>query len=206
VTPVTQGFDFLGFTIRLSLRYGFGNKASYMFNERGEFAFLRKDVMVATATPSKKSLAKVKSSLKDLFFKHVGGSPRGLITNANRVIRGWALSKRAWHCYAAFKLLDNYLYVLQLRFTKRRHPNKGTNWRVHRYFALRKDPSKGYFYKWTMALDLSGPGPWPMAPGPGPWPWTHRPRPFGSTREGHGPWTHRPRPFGSTREGHGQCP
>ena len=156
VTPVTQGFDFLGFTIKLSLRYGFGNKASYMFNERGEFAFLRKDVMVATATPSKKSLAKVKSSLKDLFFKHVGGSPRGLITNANRVIRGWALSKRAWHCYAAFKHLDNYLYVLQLRFTKRRHPNKGMDWRVHRYFALRKDPSKGYFYKWTFKDPESG--------------------------------------------------
>lgn len=156
ISDVVSGFDFLGFNLRLAKRFSRKYLITHGFHESGEFSFLREDVMFSMATPSKKSFKKVKETLKNLFLQYSGKSPTQLVIKSNRVIRGWAISKRAWECFAHFKALDNYLYILQTRFIKRRHPNKNVEWRVSKYFALAKDSRKGYFYKWTFKDPVSG--------------------------------------------------
>lgn len=160
ITDVVSGFDFLGFNLRLAKRFGRKYLATHGFDETGEFSFLREEAMFSMASPSKKSFTKVKATLKSLFIQYSGKASPQLILKGNRVIRGWAISKRAWECFGHFKALDNYLYILQYRFIKRRHQNKNVQWRVSKYFALEKNPSKGYFYKWTFrdpqCSELSG--------------------------------------------------
>jgi len=156
ISDVVSGFDFLGFNLRLAKRFGRKYLVTHEFDDSEEFAYLRTDAMFSMASPSKKSFTKVKETIKNLFIQYSGRSPTQLVIKTNRVIRGWAVSKRAWECLEHFKALDSYLYILQTRFIKRRHPNKNMGWRVKKYFALRRDASKGYFYKWTFTDPATG--------------------------------------------------
>lgn len=156
VTPVTEGFDFVGFHHRLALRFGYVGAHTHSFRPDGEYSFLKREFFTPSSVPSKKSFKKVKVTLSELFADYAGKAPSKLIRRANGVIRGWCLSKRAFDCFAHFKSLDNFLYLKQLRFIKRRHPNKNTAWLVNKYFAMERNPRKGYFYKWTFRDPVTG--------------------------------------------------
>jgi len=156
ISDVVSGFDFLGFNLRLAKRFGRKYLVTHEFDDSGEFAYLRTDAMFSVALPSKKSFTKGKETINTLFIQCSGRSPTQLVIKTNRVIRGWAVSKRAWECFAHFKALDNYLYILQNRYIKRRHPNKNVDWRVKKDFALRRNASKGYFYKWVFRDPVTG--------------------------------------------------
>jgi RNA-directed DNA polymerase len=156
VSSVTAGFDFLGFTHRLAKKFGKSYSHTESVRPDGEFDFIRNDKLTPSSVPSKKSYRKVKQALSDLFAEYAGKSPTQLVLRANRVIRGWCLSKRAFDCFGHFKDLDNFLFKKQLRYIKRRHPNKSAAWRVPKYFALERDPRRGYFYKWTFRDPSTG--------------------------------------------------
>jgi len=158
VVPITEGFDFVGFHHSLARKFGHEYAHAYSFRPDGEFSFLKRELFAPSSVPSKKSFKKVKDTLSILFDEYAGKSSHEFIRRANRVIRGWCLSKRAFDCYKHFKALDSFLYIKQLLYIKRRHQNKNTQWRVNRYFAMERTapPRKGYFYKWTLRDPSTG--------------------------------------------------
>jgi len=156
VYSIIEGFDFLGFNNRLAKKFGKSYSHAYSFKPNGEFDFIKRADMTPSSVPSKKSYKKVKETLTALFKEYAGKSPTQLVLRANRVIRGWCISKRAFDCFGTFKDLDNFLYKRQLRYIKRRHPSKGMSWLVNKYFAMERNPRKGYFYKWTFKDPATG--------------------------------------------------
>jgi len=151
VTSAYDGFDFLGFNLRMATRFGkeklnlklvFTDNGTTLRNAPGSW-------FVAIAQPSSKAMASIKSKLKQAFLSNKAQKTLVLINTVNPIIRGWALNKKYWYYYPFAKILDNYLYNLQVRWMYRRHPNMGSDFRVKKYFALKIDRALGIRHKWT---------------------------------------------------------
>lgn len=142
ISPVSAGFIFLGFNIQvkppLHLKHRISRVASGPNNLITNLRTVDNTVLI---TPSKKSVISFKSKLKEAFVRFVGKDNSLLITHINRMLRGYAQSKRVWICSKVFRDIDSYLFTLQMLYTKRRHPNKSVAWRVGQYFThLRRPP------------------------------------------------------------------
>lgn len=95
VTPVTTGFDFLGFHIR---KYGDG---------------------VTLITPSRKAIATFKAQVKDRVARAFRESDTAGIVTLNRYLRGWGAYYRRVSSSAEFKSLDQYVWWRVMRTTYR---------------------------------------------------------------------------------------
>jgi RNA-directed DNA polymerase len=123
VTHISQGFDFLGQTIR-------------KFERRGQLGKIQ-------ITPSKSNLAAIKAKA---ICKASGRLTQAqLIDKLNPVLRGWANYHRHVICAETFSKLDSYVWGRLFRWAKRRHPDKTGKWIAERYFR----PQDGY--QWTFA-------------------------------------------------------
>ncbi len=124
ITHISEGFDFLGQTIRKFPR------------EKGKSSKLQ-------ITPSKRSVQKIKAKIKDICKSSKGLSQSQLIDRLNPVIRGWANYHRHSQCAETFAKIDSYAWERVYRWAKRRHPNKTGKWIASRYFSAKNG------YKWT---------------------------------------------------------
>jgi RNA-directed DNA polymerase len=122
ITPIEQGFDFLGQTIR---KYPRPNSKPAKLQ----------------ITPSKASLNAVKAKIKALCKQAVGATPEQLIDRLNPVLRGWANYHRHVICGKAFRRLDSYVWRRLYRWAKHRHANKTGRWIAQRYFPHRQGES-----------------------------------------------------------------
>lgn len=122
ITPIEQGFDFLGQTIRKYPR------------PNGKPAKLQ-------ITPSKASLDAVKAKIKALCKQAAGAAPEQLIDRLNPVLRGWANYHRHVICGKTFRQLDSYVWRRLYRWAKHRHASKTGRWISERYFPHRKGES-----------------------------------------------------------------
>jgi RNA-directed DNA polymerase len=96
VTHITQGFDFLGQTVR-------------KFERRGHLGKIQ-------ITPSQSSLAAIKAKVKAI-CKASGGLTQAQVIDAlNPVLRGWANYHRHVICAESFSKLDNYVWGRLFRF------------------------------------------------------------------------------------------
>ena len=117
IVHITEGFDFLGFNVR---QYKVNNtKTGYKL----------------LIKPSKKFLQKTRNDLREIFLNHAGKSVNKLIGKINPVIRGKANYLNKHVSSKAFAKLDNYLFVRQVRFVNRTHPNKNRKWKKHKYWG-----------------------------------------------------------------------
>jgi RNA-directed DNA polymerase len=91
ITPITQGFDFLGQTRRKSER------------PNGQLGKLQ-------MTPSKVSFQALKARVKALGKQAAGHTPAQLIDTLNPVLRGWANDHRHVICGETFATLDNFVW------------------------------------------------------------------------------------------------
>ena len=124
IVHLTDGFDFLGFTVR---RY--------------------KDARARTSyklfiTPSKESVMRLRERLRAAWRALIGHPLDALITRLNTLIRGWAAYFRISVASRTFRALDHWMVTRALRYTKRRHPRKSHAWRKARYWG-RFNPHKG---------------------------------------------------------------
>jgi RNA-directed DNA polymerase len=131
ITPLAQGFDFLGQTLRKHER------------PNSKLAKLR-------ITPSRASLQALKDKVRTLCKQAQGTTPAKLIDTLNPVLRGWANYHRHSICGKTFAQLDNFVWQRVYRWAKRRHSDKTGRWIVERYFPHRKgeawrltDPATG---------------------------------------------------------------
>jgi len=131
ITPIDQGFDFLGQTIRKYPR------------PNGKPAKLQ-------ISPSKASLQAIKTRINTLCRQTKGASPNKLIDTLNPILRGWANYHRHVNSAGTFSRLDNYLWRRLYRWVTYRHPNKTGRWIAQHYFSHQKgkawwftDPATG---------------------------------------------------------------
>jgi RNA-directed DNA polymerase len=131
ITPLSQGFDFLGQTLRKRER------------PHGRPAKLQ-------ITPSTTSFQALKDKVRTLCKQARGASPEQLIDTLNPVVRGWANYHRYVLCGETFAKLDNFVWRRVYRWAKRRHSGKTGRWIIDRYFPHRQgepwrftDPATG---------------------------------------------------------------
>jgi RNA-directed DNA polymerase len=110
ITPVTDGFDFLGQNVR---RYG-------------------KKVLLK---PSDRAVKTFYAGLRQVVRKSLHLDPATLIRILNPKIKGWTNYHRHASSKATFQHVDHLLFRLLWQWARRRHPKKNRHWLASRYFA-----------------------------------------------------------------------
>jgi RNA-directed DNA polymerase len=111
IVHLSEGFDFLGFTIR---RYRNGK---------------------LLITPSHAAVKRLRTRLAAEMRALRGSNAAAVIAGLTPIIRGWAAYYRGVVSSKIFGELDTYLWKLTYRWAKRSHSGKPTRWVVHRYFG-----------------------------------------------------------------------
>jgi RNA-directed DNA polymerase len=117
VIHLEEGFDFLGFNVRL-----FPDKRS----KQGYRLLIR---------PSGKSVKAHARRLKELFREYRGHPADTLCKMVNPVIKGWTNYFRVGVSSRIFSKLGDYLFKLQWRWARWQHPRKSKGWRRRRYWG-----------------------------------------------------------------------
>ncbi len=113
ITHVTEGFDFLGWNVR-------------MF-----------DRMLVTQ-PSKKNIKAFLGKIRSLLRERKTARQIEVIEKLTPVIRGWANYHRSQMASQTFAKCDHQIWQALWRWACRRHPNKGKRWIKQRYFQRLK--------------------------------------------------------------------
>lgn len=119
VTYITKGFDFLGQNVR-------------KYPDHGKLKLLIK--------PADKSIHSFQQGIKQTLRKARHLTQAQLIKILNPKIRGWANYHRNVVSKVTFGKLDNFIWHSVYRWSRRRHPKKGSQWVMRKYFK----PIKGY--------------------------------------------------------------
>jgi RNA-directed DNA polymerase len=109
ITPIEEGFDFLGQTLR------------------------RFDAKVLTR-PSRKSVASLLDKVRETVRNSGQADAGSLILRLNPVIRGWALYHRHGASARTFVRVDRVIFRSLWCWVRRRHRRKTTGWLKDRYF------------------------------------------------------------------------
>ena len=125
ITPLAQGFDFLGQTVRKHVR------------PNGKSAKLQ-------LTPSQASVQAIPAKVNTLCRHAAGATPAQLIDTLNPLLRGWANYHRHSICSETFAQLDSFVWRRLYRWAKLRHPNKTGRWITERYFPHQPGESWRY--------------------------------------------------------------
>ncbi|HEV8712872.1 MAG TPA: reverse transcriptase domain-containing protein [Candidatus Binatia bacterium] len=131
LTPISQGFDFLGPTVRKHERH------------TGKPAKLR-------ITPSQASFQALQAKVRTRCKQAAGATSEQLSDALNPLLRGWANYHRHILGGQSFAQLDSFVWRRLYRWVQRRHPHKTGHWITDRYFPHRKgeawrftDPTTG---------------------------------------------------------------
>jgi RNA-directed DNA polymerase len=117
IVHLTEGFDFLGFNVRLY---------NVTRTRTGYKILIR---------PSREFLKKTREDIRGIFLAHKGKPIGALTADINPVIRGKANYLRTIVASKAFRGLDSYLFKRQFRYAKRTHPNRSNEWRRKKYWG-----------------------------------------------------------------------
>jgi RNA-directed DNA polymerase len=108
---LAEGFEFLGFQIRL-----YPNRK-------------------LLTKPSKAAVKRLRRRLAAEMRTLRGSNAEAVISTLTPIIRGWAAYYRGVVSSKTFSSLDNYMWRLTYKWAKSAHPNKSRDWIVHRYFG-----------------------------------------------------------------------
>jgi RNA-directed DNA polymerase len=114
ITPIQEGFNFLGHTVRK-----FGNKL--------------------LTFPAKSNVQTLRDKIRLCVHSALGLSQEALIRKLNPLLQGWANYYRNGAAKRTFGKLDYYVCNQLWRWAKRRHPNKSATWRKQKYFCRNGD-------------------------------------------------------------------
>ncbi|WP_246115951.1 group II intron reverse transcriptase/maturase [Trebonia kvetii] len=112
IVHLSQGFDFLGFSIR---RYPNGKLLT---------------------KPSKEAMRRIRERLSAEAVTLRGATADALIARLNPIITGWAAYYRIGVSKHAFGALDAHLWRLAWKWARYSHPNKPRRWIIARYFGM----------------------------------------------------------------------
>ncbi len=117
VVHITQGFDFLGFTVR---QYP-------VTTTRSGYKLL--------ITPSDASVCRLKATLRATWQSLHGKPVAQVIATLNPIIRGWANYHRRHVASRTFIALDSFMFRREVRYARYAHPRKNKGWRTRRYWG-----------------------------------------------------------------------
>ena len=130
VTHISEGFDFLGQSIRKYRR------------QDGTLGKIQIE-------PSQKSTQSIKDKVK-IICKSSGHIIQAqLIGRLSPVLRGWATYHRHIICGKTFSQINGYVWFCLMRWAKSRHPRKTGTWITTRYFSRAKSSSWAFKDKAT---------------------------------------------------------
>jgi len=109
VTQVTDGFDFLGWTVR--------KRANMLLTQ-----------------PAKKNVKNFLDKVRETLRTMRTAKQEDVIATLNPVLRGWAQYHRTQMATRTFAKVDHLIHLALWRWACRRHPNKGERWIKARYF------------------------------------------------------------------------
>jgi len=113
ITHVKDGFDFLGWNVRL----------------RNQMLLIE---------PSKKNVTSFLEKVRSVLREYRSANQMKLIEKLNPIIRGWANYHRSQMATRIFRKCDHRMWEAIWHWAKRRHPNKGKRWIKKRYFTVRE--------------------------------------------------------------------
>jgi RNA-directed DNA polymerase len=119
------GFNFLGFTIR---QYPVGKRHT---GKNGQGQLLGFKTIVE---PSKEKVKEHYKTLAETISEFSGKSQAELIGKLNPIIRGWCNYQTPWNSKKTFQRLKDLVFSKLLRWAKRRHPMKSSDWTIHKYW------------------------------------------------------------------------
>lgn len=111
IVHLSEGFDFLGFT----LRQFHGSKL--------------------IIKPNKKAIKRIRKRLTGEMRNLRGSNVVAVIAKLNPIIRGWAAYYRGAVSSRVFSDLDSHVWRLTYKWAKHSHPNKPKKWIVCRYYG-----------------------------------------------------------------------
>ena len=117
IVHLTEGFNFLGFNIRLY-------RAS---NTKTGWKLLTK--------PSKEAVQKHREKMKQEWEAVRGWSIGKILWKLNPIIRGWANYHRTGTAKETCNKLDDWMFYKEVRHVKRTHPHKPKKWQQRKYWA-----------------------------------------------------------------------
>jgi RNA-directed DNA polymerase len=109
ITPIEEGFDFLGQTVR---------------DYHGTIL----------VTPSRKNVATFLTKVHALIKANAQATPGHLIVQLNPLMRGWATYHRHVSSKRTFVKVDHAIFQALWRWATRRHPKKPLRWVKDKYF------------------------------------------------------------------------
>jgi RNA-directed DNA polymerase len=129
ITPIEQGFDFLGFNLRM-----YGDKL--------------------LVKPSKAAMQSVRRQARAVIKASGSLTASKLIARLNPLLRGWAY----YHCHTvssdAFGSIDHYIWRSLYRWARRRHRGKSYGWIMRTYFP--SDGGRRHVFTGTVPM-VGGP-------------------------------------------------
>ena len=128
IRHISEGFDFLGFTIK---------QYPVQATKTGWKLLI---------TPSKESVKAIQHRLKQEWRKAVGHNAIAIVQQLNPIIRGWGNYYRGSVASATFTDLDHFIWKRCLRWCKRTHPMKSQKWKDSQYFGKFR---KGSLNRWV---------------------------------------------------------
>jgi RNA-directed DNA polymerase len=117
IVHLSEGFDFLGFTIR------------HYQDQRTATGYK------LLITPSAQSVQKGRERLRNDWVKMRGTNVQAVLTHLNPIIRGWANYFRTAVASKTFQSLDRFQYGRTYRYVQHTHPHKSWEWRKNRYWG-----------------------------------------------------------------------
>jgi len=114
LTPIHEGFNFLGYTLR---KY--------------------EDKLLIT--PAKGKIQILRDKIRRLMQAALALTQEALLRQLNPLLRGWANYYRNGAAKAIFDKLDYYVWCKLWRWISRRHPKKSSAWLKRKYFSAAGD-------------------------------------------------------------------
>ncbi|ACK69423.1 RNA-directed DNA polymerase (Reverse transcriptase) [Gloeothece citriformis PCC 7424] len=123
------GFNFLGFNVR---QYKCSRHKA-MKNTRGKNLGF-----TLTIKPMREKVLEHYKKLRDIVDAHKAAPQAALISKLNPIIRGWSNYYSTVVSSEEKSLLDHLLYLKLNSWAKRRHPNKGVNKIMEKYWHIKQ--------------------------------------------------------------------
>ena len=128
IRHLKEGFDFLGFTIRI-------------YPER----LTHKDKLLIT--PSKASVQAFRYRLKQEWLNLKGHNVQSVIVRLNPILKGWGNYYRHVVSTKTFNSLDDFIHMKSRKWLKQTHPNKPMKWIERNYYGrLRMDKQDNWVF------------------------------------------------------------
>ena len=118
IVHLTEGFNFLGFQVRL---YKAPKTSRHGYKLR--------------IKPGEQSVQKMRDKLRERWHRLQGSNASALTKELNPIIRGWANYFRIGVAKEAFRALDDWMFHRAVRYAKRTHSNKPWKWVKARYWG-----------------------------------------------------------------------